>query len=225
MQAITTDLIKTSLIDKSAMQSLPNTQERRCSLSNNQMNFLSRYKTAEALMIDYTPDKQSTCASQKVRCVTGKSPSLVDFRRMFGENKAVLWLSIQIKDFSEYTGVKRKLTTFQIDDTARIILSDFYFLKMSEILLFFAYIKGGRYERFFGAVDPLVITSSLRMFLKDRAKIIETHEASEQERKRQEEANERASAVTMNIEEWKRYKPYFDKGISVQEWKQKQINT
>lgn len=175
-------------------------------------------------MAAYNPDMQAMCAKQKERCVTGNSPTLIDFKCMYGENKAELWLAIQIKDFSEYTGVKKKLTTFQIEDTARVILSDFYFLKMSEVLLFFAYMKGGRYERFYGAVDPLVITSSLRMFLRDRAKIIGQHEEKCQERKRQIEAEERANAETLNIEQWKLYKPYFKQGISIQEWKQMQNN-
>ena len=176
-------------------------------------------------MAAYNPDMQAMCAKQKERCVTGNSPTLIDFKCMYGENNVELWLAIQIKDFSEYTGIKKKLTTFQIEDTARIILSDFYFLKMSEVLLFFAYMKGGRYERFYGAVDPLVITSSLRMFLRDRAKIIGQHEEKWQERKRQIEAEERAKAETLNIEQWKRYKPYFEQGISIQEWKQIQNNT
>lgn len=188
------------------------------------MNFLSQHKTAEQLMTAYNPSMQAICAKQKERCVTGNSPTLVDFKHMFGENKAELWLAIQIKDFSEYTGVKKKLTTFQIEDTAMVILSDFFYLKMSEVLLFFAFMKGGRYERFYGAVDPLVITSSLRMFLRDRAKIIEQHETEEQERKRQAEAKERESAETMNIEEWELYRPYFKQGFSIQEWKQMQNN-
>lgn len=175
-------------------------------------------------MATYNPSMQTMCAKQKERCVTGNSPTLVDFKCIFGSNKTELWLEIQIKDFAEYTGVKKKLTTFQIEDTARVILSDFFYLKMSEVLLFFAFMKGGRYERFYGAVDPLVITSSLRMFLRDRAKIIEQHETEEQERKRQAEAKERESAETMNIEEWKRYKPYFEQGLSIQEWKQMQNN-
>ena len=50
-------------------------------------------------------------------------------------------------------------------------------------MLFFHRFKTGRYGRFYGTVDPLIITTSLREFIKERNVEIERHEQEERERK------------------------------------------
>lgn len=87
-------------------------------------------------------------------------------------------------------------------------------------MLFFALLKGGRYERIYAAVDPLVITSSLRMFLQDRDKYLIQSERLRQAKEREKQAKEREKETTLNYNEWQQYKPFYEKGISVEEWKQ-----
>ena len=45
--------------------------------------------------------------------------------------------------------------------------------------------KSGWYDRFYGSVDPLIITTSLRDFLRERANFIDRHEQEEKAKERE----------------------------------------
>lgn len=62
-------------------------------------------------------------------------------------------------------------------------------------MLFFHRFKSGRYGRFYGSVDPLVITTSLREFIKERNEAIDKHEQEERQAKRAADAN-RENTIT-----------------------------
>ena len=68
-----------------------------------------------------------------------------------------------------------------------MIATEYYYLKVSELMLFFHRFKTGRYGRFYGSVDPLVITTSLRDFVRERGIAYEQHEQEERERREKEE--------------------------------------
>lgn len=67
-------------------------------------------------------------------------------------------------------------------------------------MLFFHRFKTGRYGRFYGAVDPLVITTSLRDFIRERNDAYAIHE---QEERKAREKEERRGKVLMSYEEYK----------------------
>ena len=60
-------------------------------------------------------------------------------------------------------------------------------------MLFFSRFKAGRYGRFYGNVDPMVITSALVVFRRERAEAIAKHEAEEREKEREMQASEAIS--------------------------------
>lgn len=64
-----------------------------------------------------------------------------------------------------------------------MIAAMFGTLKISEIMLFFFLFKGGRYGKFYGAVDPITITCALQEFMAKRATDRDFYE-QEQERER-----------------------------------------
>ena len=75
-------------------------------------------------------------------------------------------------------------------------------------MLFFHYFKSGRFGMFYGSVDPLVITSSIRQFLKIRNGLIEAEEKKEMEKKRDE-----WSKTSITHEEYLRMKNEKSKNI------------
>lgn len=89
---------------------------------------------------------------------------------------AVMWLLPQLYDLSEYCGVKNKLQGKPLEGCAHVIATEFYYLKVSELMLFFHRFKSGRYGKFYGTVDPLVITSALREFDAERGEAIYKHD-------------------------------------------------
>lgn len=108
-----------------------------------------------------------------------------------------MWLVPQLYNLSEYCGCKEKLQGKSLEECAYVIATEFYYLKISELMLFFNRFKAGRYGRFYGSVDPVVITTSLRDFLNERAFAYEKHE---QEKRQKREADSCKRATT-----WEEY--------------------
>lgn len=71
---------------------------------------------------------------------------------------------IQLENLNEYTGVRNKMEPTQMDMLTNIITTDYYYLKASELLLFFHMFKAGKFGELYGSVDPLKITSALIEF-------------------------------------------------------------
>lgn len=135
------------------------------------------------------------------QCLFGPYPTLAEVGRRMGRNVPRMWLIPQLYNLSEYCGVRDKLTDEQMDELAYVIASEFAFLRISEIMLFLHRFKGGRYGRFYGTVDPLVVTTALRDFLRERADAIDRHQRCRHAAKEEEE---RRHAVT--YEEYLRLK-------------------
>ena len=135
----------------------------------------------------FNPDLQMKICRDKQLCFFGDAPALSEINMAYGEMTATMWLVPQLYDLSEYCGCKDKLQGKPLEECASVIATEFYWLKVSELMLFFHRFKSGKYGRFYGSVDPLVITTSLRSFLIERNIAIEERERMERERKAEEE--------------------------------------
>lgn len=89
------------------------------------------------------------------------------------------------------------MTDAQVSELAYLILSNYYYLNLAEIMQFVAKFKLGIYGQFYGSVDPLKITSALQSYIRDRNRSIDDaeNERKRKERERQAEEN-RKNAVT-----------------------------
>lgn len=132
--------------------------------------------------------------------VDGDFPTLAMLNAAFGDNVAEQWLIPQLADLTIYTGAKN-IDKRQQGQLARIIATEYYWLKISELLLFFHRFKAGKYGHFFGNVDPMVVTCSLREFIRERNDIIARLEQEETERR-----NAEARSKAISYEEYQRKK-------------------
>ena len=105
----------------------------------------------------------------------GDYPTLTDICLTYGKTFSEQWLYPQIADLAMFTGAKN-LTKEQMRGLASVIAVEYRYLKVTELLLFFYRFKTGRYGRFYGAVDPMVITCALREFMKERNSLIDIYE-------------------------------------------------
>lgn len=122
------------------------------------------------LMMRYNPDAQRLIATNPDSCFFGDYPTLSEISCQCGVEVSVAWLIPQLANLSEYCGVRDKMTDMQIEECAFNIATDFFYLKVSELMLFFHRVKAGRYGKiFFGTVDPLAILVALRDFIQERA--------------------------------------------------------
>jgi len=141
----------------------------------------------------FNPDLQMKICRDDQLCFFGDAPILSEINMAYGEMTSTMWLIPQLYDLSEYCGVKDKLEGKSLEECASVIASEFYFLKVSELMLFFHRFKSGRYGKLYGSVDPLAITTSLREFLKERAREIERRKSMEMEA---EERESRKNAIS-----------------------------
>ena len=134
------------------------------------------------------------CSHEDI-CFFADVPTLAIINTVYGSNTATMFLVQQLFDLSEYTGVKGKLTGKALEGCANAIASKYYYLKVSEIMMFFKRFKEGRYGVFYGSVDPLVIMQAIPQFLQERSMKIEEHIKSERER---EELERQSQTITFD---------------------------
>lgn len=141
------------------------------------------YPTPAALMAAYTPDKISSLMSltDRRRFYEGMSPELSVVNKLYGAQTSESWLMAQLTYVCEFAGVKEKPDAVMLYDLSHLIMGMAYYLRMSEMMLFFAYLMSGRYGRFYGSVDPMLITSALRQFINDRNDDIDRIERQRQQ--------------------------------------------
>ena len=103
----------------------------------------------------------------EARMYMGGWPTLAEMEQT-GRNLPVAWLVDQLFSLGEFCGVRQKMSAGQLEQTARVICSEYFYLKISELLLFFRRFRACRYGRFYGVVDPMVIMGALRDFVTER---------------------------------------------------------
>lgn len=105
----------------------------------------------------------------------------------YGYEVALVWAKAQLRDLSEAT-TKKQLSERQQNMTAEMIIAEYGYLKLSEIMLFLYEFKCGRYGTFYGAVDPQLIMCKLQEFIINERNIILE---DEERRRRNEESKTR----------------------------------
>lgn len=167
------------------------------SLQKTNSQLTERFGSVEVFLERFNPSFQMEICGDSNDCYFGEYPTLAEIRKNYGDKVPTSWLIPQLYNLSEYCGVKEKLEGAPLKETAFVIATEFYYLKISEIMLFFHRFKTGRYGRFYGNVDPLVITTSLRDFIVERNNAYMKKEQEEYWRKQEES---RKNAIT-----WEEY--------------------
>lgn len=146
---------------------------------------MSRFGDRDSFLAKVNPSRQTYFGKNKERAVIEEFPTLNDICAAYGKTFSAQWLLPQIADLSLFAGVTNINKNQQLE-LASLIASEYGYLKITEILLFFYNFKMGYYGKFYGRVDPMVITCALRDFLIDRRNIIAKHEQKESERREKE---------------------------------------
>ena len=97
----------------------------------------------------------------------------------------------QLGNMNDFCGVKQKMTIPQMRELAQMLIVEVYYLKVSELMLFFHRFKSGKYGEFFGVVDPQRIMAGLNMFLRERVEEIAQYERSAAQKRNEEEVKQR----------------------------------
>lgn len=162
METTFQEMLKQEQKKMKGMQRQPPTLTTSLQPTNQQTEQMRTY------LVAMNPSRQGEVAKHPYDCIFGQHPELTSLANTYGDNAPVAWLIPQIKDLSEFCGCKEKLSMEQLAGCAQVIAMSYGYLKTSELMLFFHLFKSGRYGQFYGAIDPLKITTALHKFLNDR---------------------------------------------------------
>jgi hypothetical protein len=165
---------------------------------------LAKCPTPSALLERWNPSLQAKAASKVIAdlSLNRDIPALVDVKNTYGEQTAYQWLLVQLLSLNNYTGVNNGMTDAQVSELAYLILGNYYYLNLAEIMQFIAKFKLGIYGQFYGTVDPLKITSAMQTYIKERTASIDTKER-EMERERKERLHKQWTQESITYEQWK----------------------
>ncbi len=202
------------------METLPT--RRSCAVAKSALQNASLVKkrekwgcTTTQLLTRFNPDVQRLCATNIDRCFTGDAPTLFEVRKAYSPATVDSWLDVQLSDLIMFCGVKGKDEfSTSVNALTAVIADNFGYLKLSELMLFFQQFKAGRYGRFYGSVDPMVITEALQSFLGFRAErlaaIDKANWLKEEQKRRAIRAEQERNGELMTAEEWREIKWLFN---------------
>ena len=136
----------------------------------------SRYGTEEHCIKQFDHENQFAFVKNETDCFFGDYPTLDNLNSAYTTTTAQQCIVFHLSDLSEFVGAKEKMNNFQMRQLADIIVLKYPFLKITELMLFCFNFKLGKYAEFYGTVDPLAITKSLKEFMRERNVAIYNYE-------------------------------------------------
>lgn len=131
-------------------------------------NLREQYRTLDSFLVACNPSEQEKYVGDPLEVLNSELPTMTELCLAYGDDASVAWLIPEILSVSEFCGCKDKFTGEQLEATARLIAKGHHNLTVSELHLFFGWLKLGKYGRFYGSLDPMVITEALCEFIKWR---------------------------------------------------------
>lgn len=158
---------------KSWLTSLTSTE----SISKANSKLATAYPTPSALLQVWNPTHQHDLANVPTSSLALNEtiPSLAEVKATFGSSTATRWLTIQLMSLNDFSS-SNGMTDNQLTELSAIILANYYWLNLAEVMQFIAKFKLGIFGQFYGTVDPLKITSALQIFIRQRNESIDYHE-------------------------------------------------
>lgn len=159
-----------------------------------QRALLTKYPDPAQFILDYNPDLQFKIvrynATHADLALNPEIPSLGLLASTYGDETPLEWLKVQFGTLNDFAEVSTKIAKAQLKELAVIFLSEYYYINAAEICFFIARFKSGKYGRFYGAIDPMKITSAMLEYISERRKGIDRHDREQCRLQRQKEIEE-----------------------------------
>ncbi len=124
------------------------------------------FRSFKDFAIEFNPQTQVDFASNIRQTIMGEYSTLHALDEAFGEKASSKWLTVAITDINEFCGSK-SMSDDQIKSLASLIALEYKHVKFSVMQLFFYKFKCGMFGKFYGKVDPMVITCALKDFISE----------------------------------------------------------
>ena len=147
------------------------------------------YQSFEKFALDINPDSQVDFGADIRETIMNDYSTLEMLDMAFGEGSASAWLVTSLADLNKFSGSKN-MDDGQTKWLAKLIFQEYKHVKYSVMQLFFYRFKVGDFGKFYGKVDPMVITCALKDFV------------AECEAKKQEYLNEEYAEHKKEEQQW-----------------------
>lgn len=112
------------------------------------------------------PDTQVSYAADVRKTIMGDYSTLAMLDLAFGENTASSWLVTLLANLNKFAGSKN-MDDPQTKSLAILLAFEYRDMKYSMVQLFFYRFKCGDFGKFYGKVDPMVITCAFKDFAEE----------------------------------------------------------
>ena len=133
------------------------------SLEQKAANFRSLCPSYEKFCVTYNPVRQINFGADERAALMQESSAVSILDAAYGPGSSASWLAEHIGELNTFSGSKN-MDDEQVKNLARMIAAEYKDMKLSEIMLFFYKFKIGYFGKFWGKVDPMVITCALKDF-------------------------------------------------------------
>ena len=157
-------------------------------VSSNTLAQKQNLTLATKILKDFAPNLCAKFANEALeRCFSAKTYTLTQLR-LDCAGLQNSWLSAQITYLNSISGATQ-MTEMQMMMLVSNISQTYGYLKITELMVFFFQLAGGKYGKFYGAVDPMQIMVDLNEFMKYRSVMLDKIESE----RRSEERNKMLS--------------------------------
>lgn len=195
-------LVSNALLSMQQQEPMRNGLQR---VSKKALALRNNHRPSEVL-IAFPPALQSTlpasCESLYQAYNQPEVPKLRTIAEAYGQNFCVTsFMKAHMVKVNEFSGAKNKLDDGQVVDLCEQILAEYGYLNLFEFIVFCGRLRSGKYEDFYGSVDPMRIMKSLEAFMKDRWNDIVREEKRIESERQEREYNERLKN-SVTFEQW-----------------------
>lgn len=147
-----------------------------------------------------------TFPSARAAIMHTESPSIATLKKYQDEATALLTVASAIVFALEMVEVKAKPTAPKVQMIAKLVMDEFYYLRLSEVKFCITRALYGDYGELFGKVDAMDVLRWLKLYAEHRGSEMQRVREEEQSRYRQEgekmtvEAAQRIAAILAKIE-------------------------
>jgi hypothetical protein len=120
-------------------------------------------------------------------------PSLAVINREYGPDFTEAYIGIWITNMVDYVSLGKKMGESQIEETAMLILDEYYMLTLADINLVFQRAKKGHYGELYDRLDGAIILSWFRKYFDERCEVAESISMREHESHRRSTNGQRTS--------------------------------
>lgn len=128
----------------------------------------------------FTPDAGARISRNREGCIMNtQCPTIGDVRREYGYQMAFRWLFIHITDAASKVSAQQRPGKSQIDGIAVQMMEQYFYLKLTEIMLFFDMFKRGVLGDVYNAFDSRSVFRAMKAFNVLRGDVIKSSEEKE----------------------------------------------